>query len=192
MVRKSPAPNWSARNCLMAGLQSSTDECMIWPGAVDRNGYGQIKWNGKTVGVHRLVLELALGRPLLPGMDASHTCPSGHNSLCFNRRHLVEETRGENLRRSPTESWQRFGAQNGSHTSNRAKHAPRQVRTRDTGHHATKLTTTQVEALCGEYQRGELNTYQLATKYGLTQPSISRLLRISGVTRSARTLTISA
>jgi hypothetical protein len=71
-------------------------DCIRFQGYKDRNGYGQIVVDDKGVQAHVLSLRLQLGRPLLPGMQASHTCDS---PSCVRSEHLVEETQVQNIRR---------------------------------------------------------------------------------------------
>jgi len=79
--------------------------CFLWEGATQR-GYGAINRtvNGerKLYRVHRLVLEEKLGRPLLPGMLALHTCDV---KLCGNEHHLYEGTDSQNM----YDTWARSG-----------------------------------------------------------------------------------
>jgi hypothetical protein len=72
------------------------DECWLWL-ASTRARYGQISTrHGKPPArAHRVALEVKLGRSLLPGMDACHTCD---HPLCVNPNHLFEGTAGDNLR----------------------------------------------------------------------------------------------
>ena len=54
--------------------------CWLWTGSVGSTGYGQIGIGSRAAGTfkmastHRFALEQALGRSLLPGMWALHTC----------------------------------------------------------------------------------------------------------------------
>lgn len=66
------------------------DACHLWTGPVNRDGYG----TSRGYLVSRVVLELHLGRPLLPGMCALHTCD---NEPCCNVRHLYEGTHQQNM-----------------------------------------------------------------------------------------------
>lgn len=68
------------------------EPCILWQGNLDQDGYGQInrrrrnhpeKWN--SVKVHRHIMALALGRPLLRGEIVMHLCD---NRLCFRISHL--------------------------------------------------------------------------------------------------------
>lgn len=71
-------------------------ECLEWRRADDgRHGYGKVWHNGAMVGAHRAALEAKLGRPLLPGMKACHTCD---NRQCIEREHLFEAPQLDNVR----------------------------------------------------------------------------------------------
>lgn len=72
--------------------------CWVWTGVVNHRGYGRYHYttddrilNGSA---HRLALELALGRPIRPGMSALHRCD---NPPCCNGEHLFEGTQADNL-----------------------------------------------------------------------------------------------
>lgn len=77
--------------------EEDANGCLIPAARAHPNGYVRFTFNSSQHYLHRAVLERELGRPLLPGMDASHTC---HNRACANAGHLVEETRSENVARA--------------------------------------------------------------------------------------------
>lgn len=63
-----------------------TQECLNWPGACDKDAYGLVKIKGKQHRVHRVALEISIGRKLESGECALHIC---NNPNCFNPAHLV-------------------------------------------------------------------------------------------------------
>jgi hypothetical protein len=69
----------------------NSDECLLWPFAKGKGGYGHLKYEGRFVDVHRLAFFLANGRWADP--ETRHTCDI---RLCFNPRHLIEGTRIQN------------------------------------------------------------------------------------------------
>lgn len=69
--------------------------CRIWTGGKNGRQYGKMSVGGyKEQTVHRVALELKLGRPITPGLDSCHSC---HNRLCITEDHLREDTRKSNL-----------------------------------------------------------------------------------------------
>lgn len=67
-------------------------ECLIWTGAKDRDGYGQLQVNGRITKAHRYVYEEANGT-IPDGMLIDHIC---HNRTCANVDHLRLATRQQN------------------------------------------------------------------------------------------------
>jgi hypothetical protein len=78
----------------------NTDDCWLYAGSVERNGYPQLTarvyGKEKTVMVHRLMYE-ALVDTLIKGMQIDHLCKV---TTCINPAHLEQVTRLENLKRS--------------------------------------------------------------------------------------------
>lgn len=69
------------------------DACWPWTGGRDNDGYGVTHVGKKYAKAHRVILELKLGRLLLPGMMACHDCPGGEDHpWCCNPAHLWEGT----------------------------------------------------------------------------------------------------
>jgi hypothetical protein len=75
-------------------VRGEPDECWIWLGAPNLDGYGRIKQRGKPMLAHRLALVLELGRDLGPGKVPNHMC---ENPPCVNPDHLQESTPRENV-----------------------------------------------------------------------------------------------
>lgn len=70
------------------------DECLLWPFALNSDGYALGGWGGAVYKVHRLVCEAANGPPPTPHHEAAHSC--GKRS-CVSPRHLRWATHAENM-----------------------------------------------------------------------------------------------
>ena len=68
-----------------ARLQPVANGCLEWRGYCDDDGYGSLKWNGKTCGAHRVAWQLATGAKLIPANVIEHVC---NNPPCCNIAHL--------------------------------------------------------------------------------------------------------
>jgi hypothetical protein len=71
---------------------TKTDTCWLWTGAVNQDGYGQIRSSGKLVTVHRLSYETHVG-PIPKGFEVDHTCLVRN---CVNPAHFRLATRPQN------------------------------------------------------------------------------------------------
>jgi hypothetical protein len=67
--------------------------CMEWTGCRSADGYGRLRYQGKTQIVSRVVLALAIGRPIRDGFQVMHSCD---NPSCVNIAHLSEGTTQDN------------------------------------------------------------------------------------------------
>lgn len=100
----------------MALTQPHPSGCILWTGRLKASspcqpaagGYGQFRVKDESTGTwrtvngHRWILEQTLGRPLLPGMDAAHTC---NVRACVNPAHLFEQSHTENAREALARRW---------------------------------------------------------------------------------------
>lgn len=69
--------------------------CLLWPGAVDADGYAYFKRKGhRSRRAHRAAYEAVNGRPP-PGFVVMHTCD---NPSCVAPTHLVPGTQLDNIR----------------------------------------------------------------------------------------------
>jgi len=68
------------------------DDCLVWTGYTQRDGYGQMRINGRGKRVHRYAWERVYGE-IPSDMVIDHIC---HNRTCVNIDHLRLATRGEN------------------------------------------------------------------------------------------------
>jgi len=66
--------------------------CLLWLGAVGRNGYGKILHNGRARSAHRVAYEIARGSP--PSAMVLHRCDT---KLCVNPDHFFLGTHQDNM-----------------------------------------------------------------------------------------------
>lgn len=69
-------------------------ECWLWTGSRYRNGYGNVHFDGKNIGAHRLAWKLANGE-IPAGAMVLHTCDE---KLCCNPDHLYLGDHAANMR----------------------------------------------------------------------------------------------
>jgi hypothetical protein len=121
-------------------------ECLKWPFAVDRKGYGKLYVDGKTHRVPRLVCAAAHGDAPTREHEAAHSCgvPS-----CCNRLHLRWATASEN---------QSDRVLHG--TSNRGERS-----------HSVKLGAEDVRAI----RSSDETEASLARRYGVKPPTIRKI-----------------
>lgn len=72
------------------------EECLTWPFGRHKHGYGDIQIDGSKKLAHRVVCELAHGKPPHEGSEAAHSCGNGHEG-CVNPNHLRWDTRHGNM-----------------------------------------------------------------------------------------------
>lgn len=92
-------PQWLAR--IKARCVANEKGCLVWQGFLHtfknqkpgQPGYAGSAYRGKSVRVHRKVLELKLGRDLPTEIQACHTCD---NPPCCNEDHLYPGTNQQN------------------------------------------------------------------------------------------------
>jgi hypothetical protein len=146
------SPTTPLRRFILAAVDSSTDDCLIWPGYKDCDGYGKIEVAGKTHIAHRLVLQLVTGETG-EGLDAAHTPVICHTPACVNPRHLRWATHVENYADKHLD---------GTMPDHRGEAHPGAV-----------LTEADVLAIYrnagGEYQR------VLAARYGVCRGAVSKI-----------------
>jgi len=74
------------------------DDCLEFPFAKDRNGYGHIndQKGSRSGGAHIFVAERVLGPKPSPGHEVCHSCGNG-NKACVSPKHLYWGTRAQNV-----------------------------------------------------------------------------------------------
>ena len=86
-----------AREFLNKASVVESDECLIYPFYRDKNGYGKIRVNGKSVGAHVYVCEKRHGPKPSDNHESCHSCGNGHVG-CVNGSHLRWGTRKANIK----------------------------------------------------------------------------------------------
>lgn len=66
-------------------IKGAPDACWPWVGSVTPKGYGQIYWEKRYQGAHRVALYIAVGHPPKNSPYAMHSCD---NPNCCNPKHL--------------------------------------------------------------------------------------------------------
>jgi len=90
-------PSWAPIGLDLFTHAVALGECLEWQCSRTAYGYGKVWFDVRLQGAHRLALEIKLGRPLIPGMFACHTCD---NPPCIRPEHLFEGTSADNARDS--------------------------------------------------------------------------------------------
>jgi hypothetical protein len=131
-----------------------TEGCWLWRGGLSKNGgYGKFSVDGRDVRAHRYAYELAYG-PIPDGLVVRHRCDT---PACVRPDHLLLGTQAENI------------------ADRQARGRHRVVRGEKNG--AARLTDAEAAQLRVDYLTGGDDQYEIARRYGVTQPTVSRIVR---------------
>ena len=130
------------------------NECLLFDGFTDRDGYGRMRTGGKKVYVHRYALALFAG-PCPEGMEACHaTADICGNRHCFSPAHLRWGTKKEN----------------------EADKIPDGTTIRGTSHGSSKLVDFDVLEIRRTYAAGGTSHRKLAAEYGVNRKTICDII----------------
>lgn len=134
--------------------------CWEWQGALNSTGYGNVSWHGKVYTAHRVAAWLVglIAHPSAPRnkQDQGYVLHTCDNRKCCNPKHFFLGSYSDN----------QFDA----YKKNR-KRQPK-----GENHANAKLTLRQIAAIRKEYAAGKSQS-TLASKYGVSQTSVSKIVR---------------
>lgn len=81
---------------LMERVFLTPDGCWLWKLSTNRDGYGQMKFDGRNLLAHRVAFEVFVG-PIPDGLHLDHLC---RVRSCCNPEHLEPVSATENSRRA--------------------------------------------------------------------------------------------
>lgn len=130
---------------------------MLWTGARNSNGYGNVKVRGKTRKAHREAYEAINGEGSAAGFVIRHRCDT---PACVNPDHLEIGTHADNVHDCVNRGRHRHGDRQGSANFN------------------AKLTDVDVSYIRSVYVLGhpELGRTALARKFGVSPSAIGRII----------------
>jgi hypothetical protein len=144
-VRPSKVMEW-----VKSALSYDSRDCLIWPFARSKQGYGSMRFHGTTQLAHRVICELAHGSPPSPLSQSAHSCGKGHEG-CVNPTHLRWDSRAGNF-------------------SDKIKHG-----TDSRGEKSSLAKITNDDVIRIRSLRGKMSQSAIGAEYGLTQPTISKI-----------------
>ena len=150
---------------------NKTSECWLWLAATDRDGYGQFTYNGKQQRAHRISWILHNGE-IPDGMFVCHRCDVPG---CVRPDHLFIGSVKDNAEDCNAKNRQASGMTHGSYT--RPENRPR-----GTNNGKSKMMDSAIIEMREMYATGNWSQSDLAVKYGVTQVTVSHIVRGKGWT----------
>lgn len=128
-------------------------ECWLWLGSKDKDGYGQFWINWKPIRAHRAAYEFAVGQ-IPDGLHVLHNCPNGDNPACCNPNHLWLGTKFDNMMDRDSKKRQAKGMSHGRH----------------------KLTDNGVLEIRFKYDNCIITKTELGKQYAVSRTTIRRIV----------------
>ena len=132
-------------------------ECWEWNGARKPKGYGNVRINKKYLTSHRIAFILSNG-PIISNYIVCHTCD---NPSCCNPNHLMLGT----IKSNASDMLMKGRQKKKIHAARGEKSA------------SSKLCNSEVMEIRSAYESKQLNQYELAEKYNVSQFAISSIVR---------------
>lgn len=156
-----------------------SNECWPWIGHKIKQGYGHVKFKGKTLKTHRVAYIIYFGPLTDPTINILHKCD---NPPCCNPNHLFKGTDADNMADMVRKGRSLAGNRNPSHLHSETRprgnshylHIHPEFAPRGEKNKNSKLTDNIVreikKMLCMGYRQ-----IDIATKFGVVQPTISEI-----------------
>lgn len=136
-----------------------TDGCWLWTGGRTSEGYGCVRFHGRTDRAHRVAYEMTSG-PIRPGLCVCHRCD---NPICVRPSHLFLGTNRENAQ--------------DRHAKGRTKNLDLARAMRgDRRYWTAKLSAAQVRAIRDAVSAGE-QLVVVGRRFGVHHSTVSRIAR---------------
>jgi hypothetical protein len=132
----------------------SEDECWLWSGGKNPDGYGLIWFNGKRTGTHKIAFLLSGGVLTEEENQVLHRCDV---RSCCNPKHLFAGSQHTNI--LDMEAKQRAVHPVGENSG------------------SAKLTEVDVREIRNLYDSNQMNQAELARKYGVNFTTISSIVK---------------
>lgn len=142
--------------------------CWMWIGAISRDGYGHVRFNGRQTSPHRISWMIHNG-PIPEGIFCCHHCDV---RACVNPSHLFLGTPKDNMVDKATKG--RCNAAKGDRSGARTR--PDRLARGETNPQA-KLTAEKVTAIRLRHAQGGISGRALAKQHGVSPDVISCILR---------------
>jgi len=127
-------------------ITPDTNQCWIWTGGLDKDGYGQKNWYGKRTLSHRVAWVVTYG-DIPKGLQVLHKCDV---PACCNPTHLFLGTQKQNMEDKVSK---------GRHLHNET-------------HPMHKLSLSQIQDIREQYATGKTSSRKLGREYGVTKQNI--------------------
>lgn len=158
-------PRWKDLTVAFWLKVGRSEECWVWLGVKDREGYGRVRRGGKLTSAHREAYRISYGG-IPAGMHVLHTCD---NPACVRPDHLKLGTHVDNMHDCTQKGRRPTGARNGRYT-----HPEKTAR--GERHPRAKLTQEQVREIRRLHGEG-VSLSALSRTFGIDRHSLRKTVR---------------